>query len=53
MGDGGNEVGMGKVQSLVQQHIPNGDSISANTTCDHLIVSDTSNFGAYAIIASI
>ena len=31
----------------------NGDRICANTTCDHLLVADTSNFGAYALIASI
>lgn len=53
IGDGGNEVGMGKVQALVKAHIVNGEKICANTTCDHLIVADTSNFGAYALIAGI
>ncbi|CDW91788.1 UNKNOWN [Stylonychia lemnae] len=50
IGDGGNEVGMGKVQKLVIQHINNGEKIAANTYCDNLIVSDTSNFGGYALV---
>lgn len=53
VGDGGNEVGMGKVQHLVRAHIPNGEKISTNTVCDYLIVADTSNFGAYALVMSI
>jgi hypothetical protein len=53
IGDGGNEVGMGKVKALVEQHITNGDKIAANTYCDHLIVSDTSNFGGYALVFAI
>lgn len=53
IGDGGNEVGMGKVESLVKAHVPNGEKICANTTCDHLLVADTSNYGAYALIGGI
>ena len=41
---------MGKVQDLVKQHINNGDKIAANTWCDYLLVTDTSNFGGYALV---
>lgn len=44
---------MGKVQALVIKYINNGEKIAANTYCDHLIVSDTSNFGAYALVFSV
>ncbi|TNV77673.1 hypothetical protein FGO68_gene4715 [Halteria grandinella] len=50
IGDGGNEVGMGRVIELVQKHITNGEKICANTVCDSLLVSDTSNFGGYALV---
>jgi len=53
IGDGGNEVGMGSVIEKVKQHIPNGEKICANTYCDHLLVSDTSNFGGYALVNAI
>lgn len=44
---------MGNVKDLIIKHIPNGDKIHAYTTCDHLLVSDTSNFGAYALVGAI
>ena len=53
VGDGGNEVGMGKVQELVKKNIMDGDIICADTTCDYLIVADTSNFGGYVIVEAI
>jgi len=53
IGDGGNEVGMGSVRPLVEQFITNGEKICANTTCDSLLVSDTSNFGGYALVNAI
>ena len=53
IGDGGNEVGMGSVIDLVQQFIPNGEKICANTYTDHLLVTDTSNFGGYALVDSM
>jgi hypothetical protein len=34
----------------VKKHIPNGERICANTICDHLLVTDTSNFGGYALV---
>ena len=53
IGDGGNEVGMGSVRPLVEQFITNGEKICANTTCDSLLVSDTSNFGGYALVNAL
>jgi hypothetical protein len=41
---------MGFVIEKVKQHIPIGEKICANTLCDHLLVSDTSNFGGYALV---
>ena len=47
IGDGGNEIGMGKVAAAL------GDLniVPAATTCDELIVADVSNWGAYGIIS--
>lgn len=47
IGDGGNELGMGKVASAVAAL----DIIGAVTCCDELIVADVSNWGAYALVA--
>ncbi len=47
IGDGGNEIGMGKVaQALKDLNI-----VPATTGCDELIVADVSNWGAYGIIS--
>lgn len=47
IGDGGNEIGMGKVaQALKDLNI-----VPAITGCDELIVADVSNWGAYGIIS--
>lgn len=53
IGDGGNEVGMGKVLPLVEQHIPNGKQIACVTATDHLIVCSVSNWGGYALAAAL
>ncbi len=47
IGDGGNEIGMGKVSEALKQL----DIVPAATGCDELIVADVSNWGAYGIIA--
>lgn len=47
IGDGGNEIGMGKVSDAL-----NALSITPSvTTCDELLVADVSNWGAHGIIA--
>ena len=54
IGDGGNELGMGKVihQIYNNPNIPNGELIGAVTSADYLIVASVSNWGAYALAAS-
>jgi hypothetical protein len=47
IGDGGNEIGMGNVTAALQ----NLNIVPAATTCDELIVTDVSNWGAYGIIS--
>ena len=47
IGDGGNEIGMGKVSEALKDL-----SITASaTSCDELLVADVSNWGAHGIIA--
>ncbi|KGE04907.1 glutamate cyclase domain-containing protein [Pseudohaliea rubra] len=47
IGDGGNEIGMGKVADAVAKL-----SITpAATSCDELLVADVSNWGAYGLLA--
>jgi hypothetical protein len=54
VGDGGNEIGMGKLPAgLIAATVPNGDHIACVTSCDHLMVVGVSNWGAYALIAAI
>jgi hypothetical protein len=46
IGDGGNEVGMGKIyQSLLASSIPNARDIACVVPSDHLIVASVSNWG--------
>ena len=47
VGDGGNEIGMGKVSEALK----NLNIVPVVTSCDELIVADVSNWGAYAIIS--
>ena len=61
VGDGGNEVGMGKVADHVKAHIPYGDEcqcgcgggIGAVTGCDVLVTAACSNWGCTAIAAAM
>lgn len=53
VGDGGNEIGMGKVIDLARQHVPLGETIACATATDHLIVTGISNWGGYALAASL
>ena len=47
IGDGGNEIGMGKVTAALQEL----NIVPAVTSCDELLLADVSNWGAYGIIA--
>jgi hypothetical protein len=61
IGDGGNEVGMGCVEGAIRKHVPYGNicncpcrgGIASSTRTDHLIISPTSNWGAYILSAAI
>ncbi len=61
VGDGGNEIGMGKVADHVRAHVPYGDrcqcgcggGIGAVTGCDVLVTAACSNWGCTAITAAM
>jgi hypothetical protein len=49
IGDGGNELGMGKVYEKVVKHICNGPTIACTTPADFIIACGVSNWGGYAL----
>ena len=53
VGDGGNELGMGKVIDKIRNNpkIANGDKIGCVVAADHLIAASVSNWGGYALAA--
>ena len=54
VGDGGNEIGMGKLPAgLIAETVPNGERIACITACDHLVVAGVSNWGAYGLMAAL
>lgn len=54
IGDGGNEIGMGKIpHDTIVKNIPNGDLIHCRVPSKHLIVAGVSNWGAYALAAGV
>lgn len=54
IGDGGNEIGMGKIPwSTIRRNIPQGGLIACRVPVDHLIVAGVSNWGAYALSAGV
>jgi hypothetical protein len=54
IGDGGNEIGMGKVPpEIIARNVPNGERIACRVPTDHLIVAGVSNWGAYALAAGV
>jgi hypothetical protein len=54
IGDGGNEIGMGRVpQATIASNIPNGDVIACRTATDYLVVAGISNWGAWALAAGV
>lgn len=54
IGDGGNEIGMGKLpRELIARNIPNGDLVACRIATQHLIVCGVSNWGAYALAAGV
>ena len=54
VGDGGNEIGMGRLPAgLIARTVPNGLEIACTTSCDHLVVAGVSNWGAYGLMAAL
>jgi hypothetical protein len=54
IGDGGNEIGMGKIAwDVIRHNIPNGAIIACRVPTDHLIVCGVSNWGAYGLGAGV
>jgi hypothetical protein len=53
VGDGGNEIGMGRVRARVVRDVPNGAKIASVVRTDHLIVGGTSNWGAWGVAAHL
>lgn len=54
IGDGGNEMGMGKIpKDIITKSILNGDKIACTTTCNHLIVCGVSNWGATGLLTAL
>jgi hypothetical protein len=54
IGDGGNEIGMGKIpREVIAADVENGDAIACPVPCDHLLVCGVSNWGATALAAAL
>jgi hypothetical protein len=54
IGDGGNEIGMGKVPwDVIRRNIPRGGLVACRVPTDYLIVCGISNWGAYALAAGV
>ena len=54
IGDGGNEIGMGKIAwDVIRRNIPGGAVVACRMPTDHLIVAGVSNWGAYALGAGV
>jgi len=53
VGDGGNEIGMGRVRARVARDIAHGGTIASVVRTDYLIVGGTSNWGAWGLTAHL
>eukprot|EP00050_Salpingoeca_kvevrii_P002263 m.189966 g.189966 ORF g.189966 m.189966 type:complete len:570 (-) comp10574_c0_seq4:96-1805(-) len=53
IGDGGNEMGMGRLKPLVHMSVRHGEKIACTTTADHTMVAGVSNWGGYALGAAL
>lgn len=50
VGDGGNELGMGKVKDAVKKHIKNGDVIACDVEADFTIVAGKGFFSGWEVV---
>ncbi|XP_072895492.1 D-glutamate cyclase, mitochondrial isoform X1 [Hemitrygon akajei] len=53
IGDGGNELGMGKVKEAVKKYIPNGDLIACDVSADFTVIAGVSNWAGYAMACAL
>jgi hypothetical protein len=54
IGDGGNEIGMGRIAwDVIRRNIPSGALTACRVATDRLIVCGVSNWGAYALTAGV
>jgi hypothetical protein len=54
IGDGGNEIGMGKMPwPVIRRNIPRGGLVACRVPTDHLIVCGVSNWGGYGLAAGV
>lgn len=54
IGDGGNEIGMGKIPwEVLRRNIPGGATVACRIATDHLVVAGISNWGAYGLAAGV
>ncbi len=54
IGDGGNEIGMGKIPwEIIRRNIPGGGLVACRVPTDYLIVCGVSNWGAYGLAAGV
>jgi D-glutamate cyclase len=54
IGDGGNEIGMGKLSwTTIRKNVPRGGEVTCRVPTDYLIVAGVSNWGAYALATGI
>ncbi|KAM4690808.1 D-glutamate cyclase, mitochondrial isoform 1-T3 [Rhinophrynus dorsalis] len=53
IGDGGNELGTGKVKEAVKKYIKNGDTIACDVAADFVIIAGVSNWGGYAVACAL
>lgn len=53
VGDGGNELGMGKVKDKIIEHVNHGELIAAEVAADNLILAGVSNWGGHGLAAGL
>ncbi|XP_061599795.1 D-glutamate cyclase, mitochondrial [Cololabis saira] len=53
IGDGGNELGMGKLKEKVKSLMPKGDLVACDVPADYAITAGVSNWGGYAVACGL
>ena len=53
IGDGGNEIGMGKVLEKVAANVQYGSEIACTVASDYLVTAGVSNWGGFALAKAI